>query len=228
MTSSSPEVLRGAAAAAVTPARLSGELRLGMPRARSAREEEELAALRAGARAEGYAAGWAEGSGAAHAAVRAEADRAAAAAAAAGQRQVEAVARAVAALDVAAGELERRVVPAAEAIAAQVADAAVAVAEALLGRELAAVEPGAAARDAVRRALALAPEGRPVVVRLSPADAAVVSAASSAEQLGGGREIRWVADPAVEPGGSVVECDATRIDAQLGPALARVREVLTP
>jgi flagellar biosynthesis/type III secretory pathway protein FliH len=41
-----------------------------------------------------------------------------------------------------------------------------------------------------------------------------------------GREVHVVADPSVEPAGCVVECDATRVDAQLSPALARVREVL--
>jgi flagellar biosynthesis/type III secretory pathway protein FliH len=38
--------------------------------------------------------------------------------------------------------------------------------------------------------------------------------------------VHVVADPSVEPAGCVVECDATRVDAQLSPALARVREVL--
>ena len=38
--------------------------------------------------------------------------------------------------------------------------------------------------------------------------------------------VRLVADPRVEPAGAVAETGVCRVDAQLGPALERVREVL--
>jgi flagellar assembly protein FliH len=59
---------------------------------------------------------------------------------------------------------------------------------------------------------------------LHPDDASVTAAAVPAAALG--REVLVVPDPTVERGGAIVDCDATRVDAQLGPALERVREVL--
>jgi flagellar assembly protein FliH len=41
-----------------------------------------------------------------------------------------------------------------------------------------------------------------------------------------GRPITLVDDPSLKPGDAVAVCDATTIDARLGPALERVREVL--
>src|SRR4051812_9193788 len=98
-----------------------------------------------------------------------------------------------------------------------VATAAFAIAEAVLDRELAvAKSPG---RDAVARAIALAPAGD-AVVRLHPDDATTVG------KLQTGREIRILADPAVERGGAIAEVGACTIDAQLGSALERVRKAL--
>ena len=90
--------------------------------------------------------------------------------------------------------------------------------EAVLDRELAlAKNPG---RDAVTRALALAPNGD-AVVRLNPADVKTLGSVSF------GRELSVVADPSVEPAGAVVEVGACRIDAQIGTALERVRDALS-
>ena len=98
------------------------------------------------------------------------------------------------------------------------AEGAFAIAEAVLDRELAvAKNPG---RDAVARALALAPAGD-AVVRLNPADVKTLG------PLTFGRDLTVVADPAVQPAGAVVEVGACRIDAQLGTALDRVREALS-
>lgn len=70
----------------------------------------------------------------------------------------------------------------------------------------------------VERALSLAPEDQPPVVRLHPEELEVVQAAVPS--------VRFVADPSVEKGGCVVEAGPTRIDAQAGPALGRLRAVL--
>ena len=218
-------VLRGADADGVGTVRLDADLRrvgpLPYPHLR-----EELEAARRSAHAVGYAAGWAEGHRAATAQVRAESESVVQEATANLRRESDALARALAALDRAAGELERRALPVLESASAELAAAAVLLAEALLGRELQLREDGSL--DAVRRALALAPHGRPLVVRLHPDEYAIVRVAleTAPPAEAAGRPLELVADPSVERGGCVVDCDATRIDAQLGPALARVREVL--
>ncbi len=93
--------------------------------------------------------------------------------------------------------------------------------EALFGREsVLAVDPG---RDAVARALALDESSLPAVVRLSPDDADTVGEIAG---LAPSRPLTVVADPAVEPGGAMVEIGSTTIDSQLSRALERVRAVI--
>jgi flagellar assembly protein FliH len=84
----------------------------------------------------------------------------------------------------------------------------------------AADEPG---REAIARALALAPEGRPVTVRLNSDDWMTIG---MDEVVIDGRKVTLVDDPSLSRGDAVAQCDATTIDARLGPALQRVREVL--
>lgn len=211
-------LVRGAAAADLPSAPLEGLLdplqRAGL--------DELSAVARQAARAEGYAVGWAQGRRAAEEAAQREATAAAVERAELAKRSETAMLSALQALAAAADALEgRAVVPAAE-LSAAVVEGAFELAQTLLGRELTlTTEPGL---DAIRRALVLLPENRPVTARLHPDDASVTRAALAAAELG--REILVVADPSVEPGGAVVDCDATRVDAQLGPALERVREVL--
>jgi flagellar assembly protein FliH len=93
--------------------------------------------------------------------------------------------------------------------------------EALFGREsMLAVDPG---REAVARALALDESYLPVVARLSPDDADTVG---DIAELSPSRTLTVVADPAVEPGGALVEIGSTTIDSQLSRALERVRAVI--
>ena len=244
--SSSPEaaVLRGAAAAAVAPARLDTDLRqsrflrtadgsvrldprLADPRLEAA-FDEAAEEVRTAARAQGYAEGWAAG----QAAALADAEQRAAALAAA-QEATEAARslafhRAVEAVVRGAGELERRALPQAEEVRDVVVDAALALAAAVLGREVALdPEPG---RAALMRALDLAPDGTRVVVRLNPSDhaALLVAADGSSEVVVGGRTVTLVSDPSIAIGGAVADCDATRVDARLETALQRAREVLLP
>lgn len=68
-------------------------------------------------------------------------------------------------------------------------------------------------------ALALAPDDELAVVRLHPDDA---EAALSLPV-----DAKVVADETVERGGCIVEVGPTRIDAQRGPAIARLRSLLT-
>jgi flagellar assembly protein FliH len=152
----------------------------------------------------GYQAGYAEGLAAGRAAAGAEAR-------AAGAR----LERATSAVVAAAAGLARRQALELAGLEDTIATAAFELAAAVVGRELQlSVSPGA---DALARALALAPSGVAAVARLHPDDAASVSAPDF---------VRVLSDPAVEPGGCVLEAGDCRIDAQLGPALARARAAL--
>jgi flagellar assembly protein FliH len=232
---SSPEtrVLRGTTATDVPMARLDTELRsrrgrtdtwLAEPNLQRAFDEAADEA-RAAARAEGYAIGWAEGRRDATAQVHAEAILADGARQEAADIQATHLRTAVAALSRAAAELEARAVTPAGDLRDAMLHAAVELTETLVGRELAlATDPG---MDALRRALDLTPSGRPVTARLHPAEAAAVRSALAAGPAGDlGREVVVVSDGSVEAGGCVVDCDATRVDAQISTALDRVRQAL--
>lgn len=178
---------------------------------------------RATAQAQGYAAGWAEGKRQATAQARAEAARVEAAAAAATAELTGRLEQAISAVGTAARGLEQRAVRTCAEAEELILAAAVALTEALVGHELAVTRtPG---EDAIRRALALAPAGRPVLVRLNPADHAVVAAGGAQREIDG-RAVTLLADPALRPGDAVAECDATTIDARVDAALARVRDLL--
>jgi flagellar assembly protein FliH len=180
------------------------------------------AEVRQAARAEGYAVGWAEGRRAAEEAAILEATAAATARAEEAARSRAALASALEALGAAADTLEARAVVPAGDLGDAIVTGAFELAQTLLGRELAlAADPGL---DAIRRALVLLPENRPVTARLNPDDASVCREGIAEAALG--RDVLIVADPTVEPGGAIVDCDSSRVDAQLGPALERVREVL--
>jgi len=73
-------------------------------------------------------------------------------------------------------------------------------------------------QSVVERALTLAPDDGDLTVRVNPSDAETVNGLVTGVEI--------VADPEIEPGGCVVEVGATRIDAQIGPALERLRSVL--
>jgi flagellar assembly protein FliH len=154
---------------------------------------------------DGYRAGIADGPAAGRAALAAESGAASA--------RLEELFRSLAA---AAEELRRRQALDLAGLEDALARAAVDLASAIIGRELeVSVSPGA---DALARALALVPAGSVAVARLHPADAAIL-----ADPPGG---ITVIPDPAVEPGGCILEVGHSRIDAQLGSALDRVRASL--
>lgn len=164
---------------------------------------------------DGYQAGFAEGLGAGRAAAAAE--------------SADAMARAetlVRSLAEAADDLRRRQALELTGLEDALARAAFDLASAVVGRELQlSASPGA---DALARALALIPAGCRATARLHPDDVASLGAVSSS--LPGGTPeppgIAVIADPAIEPGGCILEVGDSRIDAQLGSALDRVRAAL--
>jgi flagellar assembly protein FliH len=116
----------------------------------------------------------------------------------------------------------------AETVAASATELAFEIAEAVLGRELSLrTDPGA---DAITRAARLLPDTGArisrVVVRLHPDDLARLS--EPVESLVPGRELVLQADPSVAPSGCVLDAGASRVDASIATAMARVREVLLP
>jgi flagellar assembly protein FliH len=170
-------------------------------------------------RAQGYAAGWAEGRTVALAqAELAERDRAAGREAA--HAQVLAAQQcAVDALAKAAEHYAGASTDLLEALADQAFDLALRIAEAVIGRELeTAADPGG---DALRRALTLVPPAAAVTVRLHPEDRALLDLTVLA-----GRPVSLVDDPALTRGDAVVETETGVVDATVGAALDRVREVL--
>ena len=101
-------------------------------------------------------------------------------------------------------------------------DLALAIAQTVIGRELeVAIDPG---RDALVRALELAPDRGAVLARFHPID---IELLVDVEQITAGREVHLIADHSVERGGCILDVGAARIDAQIGTALERVRESLT-
>jgi flagellar assembly protein FliH len=194
----------------------SGSFRLGDVYA------EELERLRAQARAEGFAAGHAEGMTSA-ADVIAETERAAAARLAEVQARWERrLASATAALGAAVTRLDEASQPVADDIREAVIGTVLTLVEDLLGRELALAD--SPVLDAVRRALSLVPADSPAVVRLHPDDLAEIPTDGLTDLP---ESVRVVADPTVERAGAVAETGPRRIDAQLGAALERVQAVLT-
>ena len=209
-------ILHGDRAANVPAAAFDVDLR--QPEALPA---DLLARVRAQAEASGYAAGWAQGRRQAAQAGAAKAERGIKASSEVRAAHTARVERALLAVANAAEVLERQVLPVIHDLEETIVDTAMQIATAVLGREIATAEqPG---RDGVMRALALAPVGRPVTVRLSPADRQTMK---TTELVIDGRTVTLVDDPALQPGDAVAVCDATTIDARIGPAVERVREVL--
>jgi flagellar assembly protein FliH len=178
-----------------------------VPTAYLNRNVEAMEADSAAAIRRGYDEGYAEGL------ARAAADEAARQ-----SEEAQKTAGALAALTravAAAEEAERRVLAEVQVAAPKLAFAIV---EAILGRELAlAANPG---QEAVARVLALDEGMQPATVRLNPADIEAL------DQMGLGREVQVVADPAVERGGALVEIGRATLDGQLGSAMERVRLIL--
>ncbi len=99
--------------------------------------------------------------------------------------------------------------------------AAMQIAEVIVGHVLA--DPDGRGRDAIARALALAPVHGDVTARLHPADIAVLG---DPDDLAPGRVLVIVPDPSLSPGDCVVDVASCRVDARVSAAIERAREVL--
>lgn len=137
------------------------------------------------------------------------------------RRWHEQVAASLATLAAAAAALQEREALEVDEIERQATALAVDLAEALVGHHLRVGD--CTARDAIARALRLAPDDAVATVRLHPDDAAALAGEAAPAA---GRPLTVVADSTVEPGGCVVDCGDRRIDAQTGPALRRLHEAL--
>jgi flagellar assembly protein FliH len=203
-------VLRGKDAEAAGAAALSSDLGKGRNEFSGMVDPALVERVLNEAREEGFQTGYAEGLA-----------RAEGAADAAGREAERRIQSAMAALMSGAGAFAQRQATALADIEDEVAALAFELATALIGRELASAQnPG---RDAVARALGLAPHRVDVIIRLHPDDAALVP---DPAELAPGRGVTMVADPGVERGGCVLDAGGAHVDAQLGPALERVRAAL--
>lgn len=205
-------VLRGEQAASLRPA-LTGNSDFG--------QSQTAAAVREAARSEGYAAGWAQGAKAVRATLLQHAAQAEQAGARVEEERAAQLRSAVSALTNAADSLDRRSAAVTSDIETSLVQAAFDIAQVILARELhVATEPG---MDAVRRALAVAPTGDAVRVRLNPHDASTLAAENITLS---GRDVQLLPDPSIARGDALAECGATRIDASVAAAVQRVKQVL--
>lgn len=206
-------VLRGAAAARVSEAPLATEILRPTFQPSSidaAILAQAMEDARAAGHAEGLAAGLAEGRAAAREMIAAQADA-----------LVAQLTDAVDALRRAAAQVAEQRAATVDSLGVDVASLAFSIAEAVIGRELeTAVSPG---REAVARALRMDVPAGLTEVHLHPDDLAT---AGDLADLAPDRELTIVPNPAVERGGCILRVGTCTIDAQIGPALERVREVL--
>lgn len=107
-----------------------------------------------------------------------------------------------------------------EHVERSLATAAVELAAAIVGRELR--DEATRGPDALARVLGLVPDRVPAVVRMHPADAAVVREAGDRSTT-----VEVIDDPTLTPGDAVATFDESTIDARIDHALQRARDVLT-
>lgn len=173
--------------------------------------------VRAAARAQGYATGWAEGRrDAAEAAAAETRDRAEQHAVAEAARAAEHAAG-LAALAAAAEQVRSTLGELTARIEGQATELAWRLTEALVGREVSV----ASAPDVVRRVLQVLPAEPVARVHLHPA---LLPAPAVGDLVERGLEV--VADPRLDRGDALVETDGSVVDLRVGEALERVREVL--
>ncbi|THJ65047.1 hypothetical protein E8P82_13025 [Arthrobacter echini] len=176
-------------------------------------------AARDTAAARGHAAGYADGLALARAELAEQRTRLDAERAAERRHADQRAAQRMRVLDAAVRALERQSAPVLAEARTRILDAALEIAEALLGQEL--QDGPSSARAAVARALS-GIDGEDVrTVRLHPADLADLSATDVPAGL------QLSPDPSLQRGDAVAECENGQLDARLGSALARVRDVLT-
>lgn len=116
-----------------------------------------------------------------------------------------------------------------ENVAENIAALAVSIARHVVGREIISNPAGIA--DLVRRALAEFPIDQAMRVRVNPHDLSLLSlpTVQSGEpiSIAPNRDVRWMADSRIEPGGCVVEGRERIIDGRVDTALERLYRHLT-
>jgi flagellar assembly protein FliH len=215
-----PPVLRGDRASEATAAAFGVDLRHSAPVDSAPVERAKEAA-----RTAGYAEGWAQGQRAAALEAQAALEHAAAAEQAYEARRVAALAQGINALGRAAAKLENQLLPTLTELQDLVITHALQLAEVIVGRELS--DPQGRGTDAVRRAVAAAPEQGDLTVRLNPDDYRnIMGSATDADYNYEGRPVHLRPDPGLRPGDAVAEAGSTTVDASIAAALQRAREAL--
>ncbi|MGO4258755.1 FliH/SctL family protein [Marmoricola sp. RAF53] len=168
------------------------------------------------ARAQGYTVGWAEGQRAARAAAEVKAGTVEQARAISEARRSEEHAEALAALELAAEELRKAVTDTCAKIERQASHLAWELVRTIVGHERTSL-------DAVRRALALAPDADLARLRLHPRDAEIAGAHAEVLEA---RGITVVGDHGLDRGDALVEAGDSITDLRIDSALDRVRTAL--
>lgn len=176
------------------------------------------------ARTAGFSAGWAAGARAAADAATAERTRLLAEHDSREALRDEAVSRALSALATAMDQWNHKVMPVVDDARRTVYAAALDLAAAVLQRE---TQPGSSsARTLLDRALALPIEATPSVLRLHPDDLLHVNLLIESGQAAVPAGLRLVGDSRLSHGDAITEHEDGALDARIGTALARAREVL--
>jgi len=176
------------------------------------------------ARTAGFAAGWAAGARAAADAAATERTRLQDEHRASEARRDEMTARAVGAFGAAVGQWNSRAIPVLDDARRTLYSAALDLAAAVLQRE---TEPSSSsARTLLDRALALPVEATPTVLRLHPDDLLHVNLLIESGQAAVPAGLRLVGDSRLSVGDAITEHEDGALDARIGTALARAREVL--
>ncbi|MEO6778102.1 MAG: FliH/SctL family protein, partial [Gemmatimonadaceae bacterium] len=116
-----------------------------------------------------------------------------------------------------------------ECVTENVTALALTVARHIVGRELS--SDATAVADLVKRALAEFPIDQPMRVRINPDDLSMLSLPSAdggdALPIAPNRDVRWLADLRIQPGGCVVEGRERIVDGRIDTALERLYRKLS-
>ncbi|MES2358152.1 MAG: FliH/SctL family protein [Gemmatimonadota bacterium] len=116
-----------------------------------------------------------------------------------------------------------------ECVTENIAALAVTVARHIVGRELR--TDAASVADLVKRALAEFPIDQPMRVRVNPHDLSLLShptpTGGEPVPIAPNRDVRWLADSRIQPGGCVVEGRERIVDGRVDTALERLYRKLT-
>jgi flagellar assembly protein FliH len=127
---------------------------------------------------------------------------------------------AIRALDAAAAAFRERQPAWLEALDKNLVALATAVARAIVGRELKGQPDDIA--SLVQRAVTEFPLEARLRIRLNPADLSAISSPLSGDSVAAGRDVRWIPDPAIAPGGCFVEGPESLVDGRVEKSLEKI------